>query len=173
MTKIVGNVEQKGFSLIELSLVLTLVLVFAGLSQSKLSELYFKHQLRIQTNQLLRFLQTARQAGFNQFSHVTLCPSANQIKCDSVWSLPLMFFIDDNKNGIVDNADYIVAVNEPIFDLTSNRGVLHFAPVFSAANSAATLKICRSKAGRIWRTAVVISNMGRIRKEQNLNKISC
>ena len=72
VTKIVGNVEQKGFSLIELSLVLTLVLVFAGLSQSKLSELYFKHQLRIQANQLLRFLQTARQVGLNQFSHVTL-----------------------------------------------------------------------------------------------------
>lgn len=169
--KTVGNAEQAGFSLVELGIVLAVVMTIAGLSQPMLAKLYAKHQIQSQTNVLLFFLQSVKMLAIQQHSYVTVCPSTNKLNCSKDWSKPLIAFINNNRNNQVDDNDEILLVQDGTPRLAVNRNVLHFSPVFSAANTTATLKLC-GKSSTLKR-ALVISNMGRVRLERAFNKISC
>lgn len=171
MTKTVGSVEQKGFSLIELGIVFAVVITLAGLTQPKLTKLYAKHQIQTQANELLFFLQSAKMQSMQQHRYVTVCPTDSKISCDKDWSKPLIAFVDDNRNSQIDGSDEIILTQEATPKLVVNRRVLYFTPVFSAANTTATLKLCGEQMS--LRRAIIISNMGRVRLEQAFNKISC
>ena len=169
--KAAGSVEQRGFSLIELGIVLAVVMTLAGLTQPKLAELYAKHQIQTQANALLFFLQSVKMLSMQQHSYVTVCPTVNKISCDKDWSKPLIAFVDDNRNSQIDGSDEIVLIQEATPQLLANRRVLHFSPLFNAANTTATLKLCGGKTP--LRRAIIISNMGRVRLEQTFSKVRC
>lgn len=171
--KCVGSAKQAGFNLVELSLVLALILIMSSASLPKLAELYFKYQSTYQANQLLRFLQSARLFAITHYSSITVCPSLDNIRCSENWSQQIIAFTDDNKNSEVDGFDQILQLNPAISQLSVNRKTLHFFPVFSAANTTATLTLCLEGAGKTWPKALVVSNMGRVRLERKKDKISC
>lgn len=173
LMKCAGSAEQRGFNLIELGIVLAVTLMLTITSHSKLSDLYNKHYLRSQTDQLFVFLQLARQTALQNFTHVTVCPSSDLSNCNTNWSSTLLAFVDDNRNGKIDGEEQVISTMEAIAGLDVNRRLIHFAPMFSAANTTASLTLCKHSNTRQWASAIILSNMGRIRVEQNQSKRSC
>ena len=169
--KTVGSAEHRGFSLIELGIVLVVVMTLAGLMQPKLAELYAKHRIQTQASALLSFFQSVKMLSMQQHNYLTVCPTIDKLHCSRDWSKPLMAFVDENRNSQIDDSDEIMLTQEATPSLVANRRVLHFSPLFNAANTAATLKLCGEKVS--LRRAIIISNMGRVRQEQSLSKISC
>lgn len=171
--KCVGNVKPQGFTLFELSLVLAVLLMLSGLSYPKLAQLYQKHQIVQSVNNLVFQLNFARQLALTEYGFVTVCPSINLINCHADWTKSIIVFIDKNRNGAVDQEDKIASVLAPFNGLKSNRKRLHFTPLFSAANTTATLKVCVQKVGRLWQKSIVLSNMGRVRLVKNKQVKAC
>ena len=161
-----------GFSLIELSIVLAVILIMAGISFPKLSLFYQRQTLALKFEQLQLMLNKARLEALINNSVITVCPTINRRECTNDWQQSIMVFHDKNKDNQRNNNEKLKTVFQATSELSVNRGRLLFAPLFFASNTTATLTLCSSSAAD-WQRALVVSNMGRIRVESNKDKIKC
>lgn len=72
---------QRGFNLVEVTVVVAIVAVLGGLAVSSLDSLIVSNRLRAAANDLTLSLQFARSEAARQNIPVTLCPSADGINC--------------------------------------------------------------------------------------------
>lgn len=164
--------QSTGFHLIEVMLVLTLIGVIGTLSTPSLSRFINHNALTSQVNLINSNLQVAKIIAANKFVYVTVCPTTDNQNCAEQWQHSVMTFIDLNNNKKRDNAEEMINLYEipKRMRLEVNRTLLRFAPFNSAATTAATVKFCIEGVNN---KALVISNMGRIRLEQNPAKVKC
>ncbi len=173
--KPVGNAKQliQGISLIELMVILVLVLTLVGAAYPKLSEQYNRHLVFSSANKLFNFLKQARATAMSKSAYVTVCPSADLIACSHDWQKTIIAFIDETKSGQINVKEPLIFQFEANEKLSSNRAILHLAPIHIAGSTAATITLCSSGESSRWRRAIVISNMGRVRLELDSTKVKC
>ena len=161
--------KQAGFTLIELILVLIIIMTIAVSTQSSFTHLIEKSRASSDTSRLLLILQTTRQYSINNSSTAVLCPTLDQIECMRNWNLPLMLFLDKNKNKKRDNNETIegqftsflkskALINYP-------KAQIRFNETGMANYYNGTLSYCLDQSI----VGIIISRLGRIRFAQDLN----
>lgn len=170
--QILTRQQSHGFHLIEIMLVLTLIGIIAALGTPSLSNFINRNALTSQVNLIHSNLQGAKLIAANKFVYVTVCPTTDNQNCAALWQHSVMTFIDQNNNKIRESAEEVINLYDipKQMSLQVNRSLLRFAPFNSAATTAATIKFCFDGVNN---KALVISNMGRIRLEQNPAKVRC
>ncbi|MGS2717975.1 GspH/FimT family pseudopilin [Eionea flava] len=98
---------NKGFTLLEL---LTTMAIVSILFSVAIPSLYgtLQSQQRLQVyDELNRLIHYTRSRAAFSTSDVILCPTKNKIHCINNWQMPIMVFIDKNKNRRRDNEEPI------------------------------------------------------------------
>jgi type IV fimbrial biogenesis protein FimT len=103
---------SRGFSLLELILVLLIATLLASLSAPGLGRMLQRQQGDAAINELARTFSFARSAAVARSHVVTLCGSSDSTRCNGAWEVGLLVFADLDADGVVD-------VGEPLLKQTS------------------------------------------------------
>ena len=99
----------KGFSLIELSIVIALTGILFLFSFSFLS-FFQNNQDQIIQKKILQAIQIAQLESMAKKTTIGICKSTNQKNCSGDWQHNQLIFIDGNHDGTIANRESIVAV---------------------------------------------------------------
>ena len=161
--------KQQGFTLIELTLVLAIVSILFSLGSLSYRFLINQSRAQSDTSKLLMMLRTTRQHAIINTATTVLCPSKDDKTCIRDWKLPLILFIDSNKNKKRDSDESIqkrfeafkggdVFIKYPKTQVRFNEyGMTNFYN--------GTFGYCLEHTVK----GIIISRMGRIRFAQDLN----
>lgn len=86
----------KGFTLLELLIVLAIMIILCLISFSGLQNILVRTHLDSDAYQFFLSLSFARQAAIKHNRLVTVCPTSNQITCSQDWSNGYMVVYDQN-----------------------------------------------------------------------------
>lgn len=161
--------KQQGFTLIELTIVLAIITLL--LSAGGPSYRFFINQSRIQSDigNLLMMLRMTRQQAILSTSTAVLCPSNDDTTCVRNWKLPLIQFIDRNKNKKRDPEEaiekrYQVFNGDDVF-IKYPKTQVRFDAHGMANFYNGTFEYCLDEAVK----GIIISRIGRIRFAQDLD----
>lgn len=177
---------QKGFSLIELMIVVTLVGLILGLGVPTMRDVIADIRMTSTINQVLADLMSARSEAIKLKQSVTMCATNNPSNAipactgTNQWQRGWVVFVDANSNSVFNNGqDRVIRVGQPLFtgaslqgSTFSNTSRIRFNArgALSPLGSAGTLRLCdardesadsdaREKAAR----AININVLGRTR----------
>jgi type IV fimbrial biogenesis protein FimT len=161
--------KQQGFTLIELTVVLTIVALLFSLGSKSYRS--FINQSRIQSdvgNLLMRLRMTRQQAVVHATTSV-LCPSINDKTCVRNWKLPLIQFMDTNKNKKRDPNE---AIQQRFSALGTSDVIIKYPKTQVRFNEQGMANFYNGTFGYCFDKTVkgiVISRIGRIRFAQDLD----
>ena len=172
--------RQRGFTLVELMVTITLVAILTSLAIPSFGEILRQWRRDSATRGLLTSLQLARTESIRTSRHAIVCPSTNGTSCaaSTEWSTGWIAFLDDGGGTPANVNNQALDANEPVLkvvsaqagiaSLTSSGGVqlLHFMPnvlmasaptMFTVTPSGATssTKVDRITVSRVGRVSVV------------------
>jgi type IV fimbrial biogenesis protein FimT len=161
--------KQHGFTLIELTIVLTIVsLIF---SFANPSYRFIINQLRAKSdiNNLLTMLRTTREYAIINAATTVLCPTNDERICVRNWKLPTIQFIDRNNNKQRDPDESIQkrfkALGEDDVFIKYPKTQVRFNKSGMASFYNGTFGYCLGDTIK----GIIISRIGRIRFAQDLN----
>ena len=169
---------KKGFTLIELMIVLSIISILSSISIYGIQQLIDQRQLSNAVDVLHSSLRTAqlnsRSSGFT----TVICPSQNSVRCDSSsnWSKGWITYIDADESYTLNDEESIIAVN--------NKKIEDVAFTFTAPGE--PQKIILYSSGRLWPNGhfticqieshkglkIIMAQSGRIRSAQ-IDKTDC
>jgi type IV fimbrial biogenesis protein FimT len=158
-----------GMSMMELIISLTIVaLVIAiGLPMGT----YYYHQTNAETTimKIQNNLQLARNEAIKRHTVVTLCHSADQVRCGGSWNDTLIIFADNNRNHQLDkNEPVIQVIQAPRGGQLQWRGFggqdyIEFTPYGLDTQQNGTLVYCSGSRQIVQARGIIISKTGRTR----------
>ncbi len=155
--------KQQGFTLIELIIVCTIIAITSQSINNSFASLVEQARVDKDRSRLLTMIQTTRLYSINHSSTSVLCPSEDQSNCIRNWKLPLILFIDDNKNKKRDEGEPILSRFEPFsaddISIKYPKSQIRFNEQGIANFYNGTLSYCLNQSV----TGIVISRIGRIR----------
>ncbi|KAA1171693.1 prepilin-type N-terminal cleavage/methylation domain-containing protein [Marinobacter salinexigens] len=89
--------KQKGFTLIELVIVLAICAVCLGGAIPSLNQVWDASNRRSAVNDLVSLINLARTTAIQEHSVITLCPLGSDNKCISDWNRPISVFRDPGR----------------------------------------------------------------------------
>jgi len=92
--------KRKGFTLIELMVALSIVMILVGIGIPSLNKFIVELRVDNEISLLCRILLIARNTAINENKTVTLCPLNDQNTCENQWKNALSVFVDANNNKI-------------------------------------------------------------------------
>ena len=133
---------KKGFSLIELMIVLSIISVLSTISIYAVKKLIDKRQLSDAIGSLSSSLINAQSNSRSSGFATIICPSQNSKQCDtrSNWSYGWITYNDLDESHTLDNAEPIIAVK--------NNKIDDIAFTFNAPGN--PQKIIFYRNGRLW-----------------------
>jgi type IV fimbrial biogenesis protein FimT len=164
----IRSAKVRGFTLIELVIVLAIVATLCTISMPSLASLVSSTRARSAQNTLVTTLALARTAALSRQTEITLCPSSDQNHCDPGlwWHHGWIVFEDRDHDGQH-------SANEPLLNAektqtqiaiatTIGRDHVTYRPDGSAAGTNVTFTLC-DRRGAKYASTVIISNTGRAR----------
>ena len=123
--------KTKGFTLLELMVVLVLVGVLAALAAPSFQSLFRESRVTSFTNDFVSSLYFARSLSISQARRTTLCTSRDGMHCEKGihWSSGWLLFEDDANFGEIDPGEKILWFHEKLpdaFQLKGNRSVQNY-----------------------------------------------
>lgn len=174
--------NQQGFTLLELLYTLAIVFILTSIAIPNFTALIESSRSRHLYNNIFTLIQYMRSKSVFLHSDVIMCPSSDEVNCVNNWQLPLIIFIDINKNKIRDQ-------NEPIdrkIDLLKNGETfiwkasgtsryLRFHSNGLTSSQNGTFTICPKKENLNNVHKIILFYSGRARKglEHERTKNSC
>ena len=159
--------KQTGFTLLELMVTLSIVVVFSMIALPSMSEFIKNEKLTTQINGLVASLQRARSEAILRHVPITVCSSDNGSSCtNDAWNEGWILFVDVNGDGAVDAEDEILQIRDKLegnTTLSSSSGatIITYDSRGFTPNVATTFSLCDDR-GSSYGKAISISNTGRV-----------
>ncbi len=162
-----------GFTLIELLFTLSIVIILISVGSPTLLSLKDAARSRHLYHSVFTLIQYARSQSVVLYKDVIICPSNDDTHCVNNWQLPLILFIDDNRNKRRDVGEKIERKVQLLkssdrfiwrASATSRYLRFHIGGLTSSQNG--TFIICPSS-GQTWHIQkIILFYTGRARKAQ-------
>lgn len=138
--------NEKGFTLLELLIVLAIVAIFATLAAPAFDNLIVKNRVESQANLFVSSLALARSEALKSSTQTSLCTSSNGVSCNNgSWSDGWIVFIDENGNASVDGNDRVLKV----FDTASDGYTFNASAAIASSITYLTSGELNSEGGNI------------------------
>lgn len=167
------QLKKQGFTLIEMMVVVSLLLIIGAQAVPSMSESLSKVRQRGHLSTVMNFLQLARTEAIFQNKTMIMCKSKDQKKCDSNadWSDGWIIFSDKNKDHQLNDGEKMIfsharLVNQSKIMYKSFSGGEDYVKFYSEgySHTNGTFIFCNRYGIENTRT-IVISRSGRIRAE--------
>lgn len=142
---------SRGFTLIELIIVITVLSILLGIAMPNLRGPIARNQLLGQAHELASALSLARSEAVTRGSHAGVCASANGKTCSNDsddWASYALVFIDEDRGSDFDGAEPVVrayAVNDEVRQSTTVAAFYFRENGFSTRNLVRTIEVCHEK----------------------------
>lgn len=160
--------STRGFTLIELMMVVAVTAVLLGLAVPSFNALIERQRLVATQNHLMAGFHYARSLAVSTRAQAVICPSSDGLNCQAggVWDSGWMIYVDRNRNGRRDADEVPQRVERQPSGLrvrsSASRPQAMFRPNGGSGASNLTLRLC-TETGRALGT-LVLNNSGRLRK---------
>ena len=166
------NVKNKGFTLIEMLIVLALMSVMFAFALPSFSNLAKGNRIATQFNMLMSSLTFARSEAIKRNTPVTVCRSNDQVSCSGLWQDGWIVFIDNGVLGTVNapndtilNVHGALTIGSTLSYAVINK-VTYLASGVIAAGDNGTFSFCDSRSGNFG-IQIIITPTGRTRKRSD------
>lgn len=165
------NFRGRGFTLIELIMVLAIASILFGLAIPQLSQFAQNARLTSSRNAVFTMLQLGRAQAIFKRTRVIVCPSGDGQHCSGGWDSGALVFHDGNNNRQHEPNETIFSVMDPQnlhgVRIQGNRRLVAFTPDGRSEGTNLSISFCLP--GKPQGHSVVVSNAGRVRT----GKIAC
>lgn len=154
----------RGFTLIELIITLSLLMLILGLGVPSMNSLIAKQGVHQTADLIVRAVHLSRSEAIRRGNRVILCFSNNSSNCNSSSPEHLLIFNDPDHTGAptsINELIQVVSLDTDRLRLHYNRSLLAFSARGHAAGTNGTFTICSADGQGAM---LVVSILGRIRQ---------
>ena len=179
------EVAQKGFTIVELIIGLSVAAILLSLAVPSFSTLVMNNRITTQANEFISSLALARSQALKRVSRVTVCGSADGASCagSGGWQQGWIVFADDDNDAAVDGGEEILRVYSALEGgntLVGNTNVANYISYVASGSTrltggafqTGTLVLCDSRGAGPHARAINVSVTGRSRVEDT-SPVTC
>ena len=165
------HVADRGFTLVELMIVLALLSLLLSLGLPAFQQLQISTRIQVQVHRLLASIVLTRSEAIKRNLPVVMCATPNGDECSGVFADGWMIFVDSDSDRQRDSNEELIRVEAALPDgyTVTNRAAtrnaneqISYRPDGSARRNL-TLMVCSSQRPDIASWSVVLNLVGRPR----------
>jgi type IV fimbrial biogenesis protein FimT len=128
--------DQRGFSLLELMTVITVLGILLGLAVPSLSSAIRNNRIAAQNNEFVGALNYARSEAVRRSDTVSVCSSNNGTSCSTTinWGTGWISFVDLNADGVLNGTEVVMQTSPPVISGFTIDGVAGLSNVRFGGN---------------------------------------
>jgi len=169
--------NDAGFTLIELMIVLVIVAIFLMIAAPSFYTTIKGNRLRTEADRLVTSLNLARSEAVKRNIDVVLCASSDGATCTGTLGQGWLIFADLNQDEALDNTDIIVKVYEAVqsgYTISQTDGSAYPATNIvyypnGSSNSPQALQLCPTDKDAAAAWEVTVNAVGRVSASQGGN----
>lgn len=162
--------RQRGYTLLELLIALTILLILSTLALPSFSSIVKRTQAEIQMHALIDAAQLARSSAVSRRESVVFCATSNQQVCGDDWTQGAMVFVDPNNNRRIDPNEPVITTLPPtpegsrlVMRAALNKQYLRYMSTGMLENTAGSWVYCPANATEREARNVIFNRTGRMR----------
>lgn len=170
-------VSHKGFTLIELMVVLFIASILLGVAIPSFRDMTVRNRLVTTTNDFISTMNLARSEAIRRSATITICGTEDGAACDAdAWSTGWIAFADANNDGDFDAGETVLRVHEGLagpYTLSPDAALalsVSFGPDGSAT-STGVFAVCHNGDVEGARAIVVTRLRPRVAQDSNGDRI--
>ena len=114
--------RQRGFTLIELMVVVAVAAVILGLAVPSFAEFIARSRVISATNDLMAFVNYGRSEAIKRGQRVVICKSDDGASCGGTWGDGAILFVDADSDSSADSGEAVLRKLEGISDRVTLSG---------------------------------------------------
>lgn len=170
---------QKGFTLIELMITLSIASILMGYAIPNYNQLKLNKFIDSERDRLTVSLHYARTYAITHQTYVIVCPSLSGEDCDnqSNWNEGWIVFSDSNRNRNLDGSDKILRFEDAMkseIKSTSSiyRQKIRYDGMGASPGTNLSINFCDVR-GQEFAKSIIINNVGRVKQSKPISDNVC